>query len=79
MEHLASTFEETFRALQSIVDRLEQAELSLEETISLYEQAMELARRANRMLDEAELKVKLLSQQPDGSLVTLDLSPDQLS
>jgi exodeoxyribonuclease VII small subunit len=59
------------------VERLETEALSLEETVDLYEQAMELARVANRMLDEAEMKVKVLAQQRDGTFVPVDLDLDQ--
>ena len=56
----AGVFEETFRALEEVVDRLEQGQLRLEETLSCYELGVRLAERCGRILDEAELRVTRL-------------------
>jgi exodeoxyribonuclease VII small subunit len=56
----AGVFEEAFRALEEVVDRLEQGQLRLEETLSCYELGVRLAERCGRILDEAELRVTRL-------------------
>ncbi len=73
MENQGSDFEATFLALQSTVERLEQGELSLEETLELYEKAVNLAKLANQILDKAELRIKVLNQKPGGTYSLDDL------
>ena len=53
-------FEETFRALEEVVERLERGQLRLEETLSCYELGGRLAERCGLILDEAELRVTRL-------------------
>jgi len=56
------SFEDTYARLEEIIERLESDELSLEESVSLYEEGMKLAEHCDRQLDDAELKVtRLLS------------------
>jgi exodeoxyribonuclease VII small subunit len=63
------TYEQLYTQLQEVVARLEQGELPLEETLSLYEQGVRLAASCQRLLDGAELRVQaLMSGEP-----TLDL------
>jgi exodeoxyribonuclease VII small subunit len=50
-------FEQAFQALQQTVAQLETGELSLEDTLALYERGQALARRCQDLLDEAELRV----------------------
>jgi exodeoxyribonuclease VII small subunit len=50
------TFEQSFAALQEVVERLETGELSLEDTILLYERGQALARHCQSLLDQAELR-----------------------
>ena len=62
------TFEQSFQLLGEILEKLEAGDLSLAESISLYEQGMTLAEQCNRQLDTAELRVQKLS--PDGQLTS---------
>ena len=54
------TFEDALAELENIVARLESGELTLEETLTLYERGQELAAWCNKMLDEAELRLEKL-------------------
>jgi exodeoxyribonuclease VII small subunit len=54
------TFEQSFVALQEAVERLETGELTLEDTILLYERGQALARHCQDLLDRAELRVTQL-------------------
>ncbi|MFC2038036.1 exodeoxyribonuclease VII small subunit [Chloroflexota bacterium] len=54
-------FEQAFRELDEIVQRLEAGELALDEALALYEQGMRLARHCNDALDAAELQVQQLA------------------
>lgn len=60
------TFEQAYTRLQQIVERLEAADLSLEESVALYEQGQALARLCGEMLDAAELRVQQVTE--DGEI-----------
>jgi len=57
------SFEEAFRSLQEVVDRMEKGNLSLEESIALFELGTELVRHCTDLLDKAELRIKTLTQE----------------
>ncbi len=54
------SFEEAFKELEENVSKLEGGELSLEESLALYERGQALAAYCGKMLDEAELKIEEL-------------------
>jgi len=54
-------FEDAFEALEAAVQQLEGGNLTLEESIALYQRGMLLARRCSQALDEAELQVQQLA------------------
>lgn len=62
MTRRQESFEELYRRLEETVAKLEQGGLSLEDSIALYERGMQLAKRCQELLDEAELKVTRLRQ-----------------
>ena len=49
---------------------------SLEATIALYERAVALQRRCERLLGEAELRVQQLLARPGGVLAAVDVVPE---
>jgi exodeoxyribonuclease VII small subunit len=59
------TFEQAFTQLEEIVERLESAELSLDESLALFEKGQALAAVCAKLLDSAELKVKQLAADGD--------------
>lgn len=65
----ALTFEEALQALEDIVARLESGELSLEESLALFERGQMLAKRCQKQLEEASLRVEQLTA--DGEIVQL--------
>lgn len=56
------SFESALAQLQEIVTRLESGELNLQEALKLYETGQALARHCSRLLEQAELKVRQLSE-----------------
>ncbi len=54
------TFEQSLTELETIVQNLEQGELSLEESINLFERGLALSKISQDKLQEAEQKVKIL-------------------
>jgi exodeoxyribonuclease VII small subunit len=59
------TFEEAFRELEGVVQRLEAGDLPLEEALALYERGIALARQCGGQLDAAELRVRQLAPEAD--------------
>ncbi|GEM_PF-331642 len=56
-------FEESFRQLEDIVRKLETGGLPLDESVSLFEEAMRLAKACNARLDGAELRITQITLQ----------------
>ena len=61
------SFETLYGELKEAVRQLEAGELSLEESLALFARATALAEQCNALLDRAELRVRQLMAQPDGS------------
>lgn len=53
-------FEELYKKLEETVEQLEKGGLSLEQSIALYEEGMELAKRCQSILDDAEQRITKL-------------------
>lgn len=62
-------FEASLDALEQLVDRMEHGEMTLEESLAAYERGVGLYRKCQAALEQAELRVRLLSdpQDPDGA------------
>ena len=61
-------FEEAMKLLEDAVRLLESGTLSLDESISKYEEAVKYIRICNESLEKAEQKVKILTEGPDGTI-----------
>jgi exodeoxyribonuclease VII small subunit len=55
-------FEALYKRLEETVAKLEQGNLTLEESITLYEEGMKLARRCQELLQQAELRITRLQE-----------------
>jgi exodeoxyribonuclease VII small subunit len=68
------SFEEAFKELEETVRRLEEGDLTLDESIALFERGQALARHCGEKLDSAELRVSQLvppSRQDEGGYETV--------
>jgi exodeoxyribonuclease VII small subunit len=54
-------FEQSLDELEQLVEKMEHGELSLEESLAAYERGVGLYRRCQAALEQAELRVRLLS------------------
>ena len=54
-------FETSMQALEDLVARMEAGEMSLEESLAAYERGVGMYRRCQSALEQAELRVRLLS------------------
>ena len=73
------SFDEAFAQLKAVVAELETGGLSLEDTIARTERAVALQRHCERLLGEAELRVKQLVNRPGGGLEVRDIAIDEAS
>jgi len=60
-------FEASLDALEQLVEKMEHGDMSLEDSLAAYERGVGLYRRCQQALEQAELRVRLLTdpQQPD--------------
>ena len=61
-------FEKALADLENIVKRLDENDLSLDESLSLFEEGIKLSRFCSQKLDSAEDKVEILLRDDEGSL-----------
>lgn len=71
----AVDFEQSLGALQTLVERLESGNMSLEESLGAFEQGVALTRECQQALTQAEQKVATLLEQ-DGQLTTEPFADD---
>lgn len=62
-------FEQSLDALEQLVEKMELGQMSLEDSLSAYERGVGLYRRCQKALEDAELRVRLLTdpEQPDSA------------
>jgi exodeoxyribonuclease VII small subunit len=65
-EMAAIKFEKALARLETIVSELERGELSLDESLKIFEEGVKLSKTCLKMLDDAERKVEILVQDKDG-------------
>ena len=69
-------FEHSLQELESIVTKMEQGELSLEDSLKAFEEGVSLTRECQTILAQAEQKVQLLIES-DGELKTEPFNPEE--
>ncbi len=57
------SFEEAYERLNEMAGKLEKGNLSLEDSLALYEEGMLLSQHCESLLDKAELRVSQVSQE----------------
>lgn len=62
----AIKFEKALERLETIVTELERGELSLDESLKIFEEGVKLSKACLKMLDDAERKVEILVKDKDG-------------
>lgn len=60
------TFEKALAELESIVQRLEQGKVDLEESITIYERGEALKKHCQALLERAEARIEKITVGPDG-------------
>ncbi len=68
-------FEEAMQKLGILSDKIERGELSLDEAMEIYQQALELVKICNTRLTAAEQQVKLIVEKEGGTTEITDFKP----
>ena len=69
MNQKNQSFEESMQRLEQIVRAMERGDVSLEESLKLFQEGTDLVRNCGKLLDEAQLQVKKIATAADGSPV----------
>ena len=56
----ASNLEDTFNKLEAVLNKMEQGELTLDESFKKYKEGMELLNKCNTMLDKVEKQIVII-------------------
>ena len=70
------SFEQAMEELEGLVNKMEQGDITLEASLQSFERGIALARRSQTLLDQAQQKVKILSENSDGQSLN-DFSEEQ--
>ena len=62
-------FEKSLSELEEIVEKLERGEMSLDESIEIFQKGVTLSKDLSKMLDEIEKKITLLVENEKGEVV----------
>lgn len=63
-------FEQTYQELESIVERMERGDQSLESSLADFERGVTLMKRCHSVLKDAEQKVEILVKDNEGLFTT---------
>ena len=67
-----ASFEDNMKRLEQIVRAMERGDVPLEESLKMFQEGTDLVRKCSKILDEAQLVVKKISIDADGSSVEED-------
>lgn len=69
-------FEQSLSELESLISQMEQGDLSLEASLTAFEEGIRLTRECQQMLDDAEQKVDMLTRK-EGELKSVPFTDVQ--
>ena len=69
MNEKNASFESNMQRLEQIVRMLERGDAPLEDSMKLFQEGTELVRSCGKLLDEAQLQVKMIMAAQDGTPV----------
>jgi exodeoxyribonuclease VII small subunit len=67
-------FEDSLKKLEEIASKMGEESLSLEESLKMFQEGMELSTFCNKKLDEAEKKISIVIKNSEGKLIESDFS-----
>jgi exodeoxyribonuclease VII small subunit len=60
------SFEELMEELENITTKLEKEQISLDESVKIFEEGMNISKECNKKLEEAERRITMLVETKDG-------------
>ena len=72
-----ASFEEQLTALEAVVERLERGELSLDESVRLFEEGVRLSNACKKELEAAEGRIQVLVEHGSGEVRVADLEVEE--
>ncbi len=69
MNQTNKTFEESVQRLEEIVRAMERGDVSLDESLKLFQEGTELVTSCNQLLDNAQMQIKMIVPGADGAPV----------
>jgi exodeoxyribonuclease VII small subunit len=72
-----ASFEEQLTALETVVERLERGELSLDESVRLFEEGVKLSNACKKELEAAEGRIQVLVEKGSGGVRVVDLEVEE--
>ena len=75
----SNDFEKAFKKLETIVGKLEQEELSLDDSLKLFEEGIGLSRFCHSRLEEIERKIETILADAKGEPAVRDFEGEEVS
>ena len=72
-----TSFEDSLRKLERIVEKLEDGEMDLEASLTLFEEGISLTRECQERLTAAERRIEMLTAGADGSGMLSSISDSE--
>ena len=72
------SFEEALARLETIVRMLESGNAALDESLNVFEEGIALVKMCNDKLESAQQRIKILTDNGDGTLGETDFKPSEL-
>lgn len=70
-------FEDALKKLELIAEKMGEEGLSLEDSIKMFQEGMELSSYCNNKLDEAEKQISIITKNTEGKLIEGDFLPEE--
>jgi len=70
-------FEDDLKKLENVVERLERGDLTLDESVKLFEEGMKLSNACKAELDKAEGRIQVLVQGKRGAMQVAEMEDDE--
>jgi exodeoxyribonuclease VII small subunit len=67
-------FEEKLTSLEAVVERLERGDLSLDESVKLFEEGVNLSNACKQELEQAEGRIQLLVEGPGAQMQVKEMN-----
>jgi len=78
-EYEKLSFEEAMTELESVVNKLDAGEGTLDESISLFQKGVLLSKLCSSRLEEIEKRVRILTEDTNGTKKEIDFNEDGIT